>query len=236
MERIISEGIIYKLTKYTDNSAIASGYSYDFGKLKLFIPKAYTNKGGIQAMIPGEIDFLKKDTSDLNKFYSFRVNPEYTDYPANPKISLRLSLYFDIFDKFYDIDQKDSVIWTIIQKYKTLDYSKINIFGIYALLKNSGHMFNFHTCSSCGSNITDKAMLYMGQYLCSNCFVDNGYKTGAYINTVLRSLSKKQLYQNLKVSLYDELSILDLFIYHIESIIEKELKSYKLFKELITTI
>ena len=41
MERILSEGIIYKISKYADNSAIASAYTFDYGKIKLFIPKAY---------------------------------------------------------------------------------------------------------------------------------------------------------------------------------------------------
>ncbi len=236
MERVISDGIIYKITKYTDNSAIASAYSYDYGKLKLFIPKAYTNKGGIQSFIPGEIDFLKKDTSDLNKFYSFKVDSEYTDYPSIPAISLRLSLYFDIFDKFYGIGQEDFVVWNIVKKYKTSDYSKVNLFGIYALLKNSGHMFNYSTCASCGNSISGNGCLYMGQYFCDKCKNDNGFNTKEYTNTILRAFSQKELFKNLKISLYDELAVLDLFAYHIENLLEKELKSYKLFKELIKTL
>ncbi len=236
MERVITEGIIYKITKYADSSAIASAYSYDYGKLKLFIPKAYSKKSGIQILIPGELDFLKKDTSDLNKFYSFKVDSEYTDYPSIPAISLRLSLYFDIFDKFYDIGQEDSVIWSIVKKYKTAEYSKVNLFGIYALLKNSGHIFNFSTCANCSNPITNNGCLFMGQYFCGNCIVKNGYKTEGYVNTILRAFSQKELYSKMKINLHDELSVLDLFAYHIESIIEKELKSYKLFKELITVL
>ena len=47
MERILSEGIIYKISKYADNSAIASAYTLDYGKIKLFMPKAYSSKGGV---------------------------------------------------------------------------------------------------------------------------------------------------------------------------------------------
>ena len=73
MERVLSEGIIYKISKYADNSAIASAYTYGYGRIKLFMPKAYSSKGGVQTFIPGEIDFLKKDTSELNKLSSLLV-------------------------------------------------------------------------------------------------------------------------------------------------------------------
>ena len=115
MERILSEGIIYKINKYADNSAIASAYTLDYGKIKLFIPKAYSSKGGVQTFIPGEIDFLKKDTSELNKFYNFHPYTSYMEYASTPAVSLRLSLYFDIFDKFYELEQADTVIWTILK-------------------------------------------------------------------------------------------------------------------------
>ena len=36
MERILSEGIIYKISKYADNSAIASAYTLDYGKINLW--------------------------------------------------------------------------------------------------------------------------------------------------------------------------------------------------------
>ena len=45
-----------------------------------------------------------------------------------------------------------------------------------------------------------------------------------------------ELYKNIKMNKYDELSVLDLFAYHIENVTGSFLKSYKLFKELIITI
>ena len=236
MERILSEGIIYKISKYADNSAIASAYTLDYGKIKLFMPKAYSSKGAVQAFIPGEIDFLKKDTSELNKFYNFRPDTAYMEYASTPAISLRLSLYFDIFDKFYELEQADTVIWTIIKKYKTSDYSKINLFSIYALLKNTGHMFNFNVCSSCGVKISEQGALNNGLYYCPKCAPENSFYTESYVNTILRAFSSQELYRNIKISKYDELSVLDLFAYHIENVTGSFLKSYKLFKELIITI
>ena len=218
MERILSEGIIYKISKYADNSAIASAYTLDYGKIKLFMPKAYSSKGGVQTFIPGEIDFLKKDTSELNKFYNFRPDTTYIEYAST------------------ELEQADTVIWTIIKKYKTSDYSKINLFSIYALLKNTGHMFNFNICSSCGAKIEEQGALNNGLYYCNKCAPENSFYTESYVNTILRAFSSQELYRNIKISKYDELSVLDLFAYHIEQITVSLLKSYKLFKELIITI
>lgn len=236
MERILSEGIIYKINKYLENSAIVSVYTLEYGKIKLFINNVYSNKGGIQALMPGEIDFLKKDTSELNKFYNFRPDPSYIDYATTPAIALRLSLYFDIFDKFYEIEQPDRVIWTILKKYKTSDYSKINVFGIYAILKNTGNMFSYNICSNCGNNIGENGALKHGLYYCDKCMPAESFSTGGYINTILRSFSNQELYKNMTINIYNELSVLDLFAYHIEYVTGNILKSYKLFKELIITI
>ena len=52
----------------------------------------------------------------------------------------------------------------------------------------------------------------------------------------MHAFSNQELYKNLKINIYDELAVLDLFIHHIENITDKEVKSYKLFKELILTI
>ena len=47
MERVLSEGIIYKISKYAVNSAIASAYTYLCGRIKLCMPKSYSSKGGV---------------------------------------------------------------------------------------------------------------------------------------------------------------------------------------------
>ena len=44
MERVLTDGIIYKISKYADNSAIASAYTLDYGKIKLFMPNRRNRK------------------------------------------------------------------------------------------------------------------------------------------------------------------------------------------------
>lgn len=239
MERIITDALIYKVNKYADSSAVASAYTYDYGKIRVFIPQAFSKKRGVYTLIPGEIDFLKKENSDLCKLYSFRPYTEYMDYASIPEISLRLSLFFDIYDKFYGIEQQDSVFWKIITSYKSLkEYSKINLFGIYAVLRNTGHMFEFKECGSCGKSLIDEEEIYLSNNICycSNCKVDNYFTINSYSFLILKAFEKKELYKNIKINRHNELAILDMFNSHIESITDNKLKSIRLFKEMILSL
>ena len=63
--------MFYKLLNFADSSAIGFAFTEEHGKLKFFINRAFTKKGSIYKIIPGEIDFLKKENTDLNKFYNW---------------------------------------------------------------------------------------------------------------------------------------------------------------------
>lgn len=236
MERVFIEGIIYKLIKYTDKSAIAVAYSYDYGKIKLFMPKAFTNKGGLVAFVPGEIDCLKKSNSDLNKLYAFRQFPEYMSYVENPFISLRLNLLFDIFDNLYETEQRENLLWTLLKKFKSVEPGKVLIFSIYAMLKNTGLMFDFEKCSLCGKGIEGEGALKGGDYFCESCSPEKAFKTGFDVNLILRSLAKSSLYKNININLFQETQTLDMFVNHIESSTGKKIKSYKTFKDLMRNL
>lgn len=236
MERVFIEGIIYKLIKYTDKSAIALAYSYDYGKIKLFMPKAFTNKGGLVAFVPGEIDCLKKSNSDLNKLYAFRQFPEYMSYVENPFISLRLNLLFDIFDNLYETEQRENLLWTLVKKFKSAEPGKVLLFSIYAMLKNTGLMFDFEQCSLCGKDIADEGALKDGLYFCETCVPEKAVKTGFDVNLILRSLAKNALYKNININLMQETQTLDMFVSHIQSSSGKKIKSYKAFKDLIINL
>lgn len=239
MERIITDAVIYKVNKYADNSAVASAYTSDYGKIRVFIPQAFSKKRGVYTLVPGEIDFLKKESSDLSKLYSFRPYTEYMDYTSNPEVSLRLSLFFDIYDKFYGIEQQDSVLWKIITGYNTSkEFSKVNIFGIYAVLRNTGHMFEYKECGSCGKSLTDENEIFLSNSICycSNCRQDKYLTIDNYSFFILKALEKKDLYKNIKINKYNEVALLDIFGSHIESITDSRLKSIRLFKEMILSL
>ncbi len=236
MERKFTESIIYRVIKYSDNSAIAFSFSKEYGKLKLFIPKAYSKKNGILSFVPGEIDFLKKDNSDLNKLYSFRPNPNYKYFIEEPIIYLRLTLIFDVFDNLYDVSQKEDILWNMILRLRQDNVYNATIFIIYTLLKKSGYMFEFYHCQNCGCEINGNATLIDGFTYCKTC-KNSGY---IKINTddllILKALNNTDLYKKLKITLRKELSILEIFIKHIEVSTGKGLKSFSTFKSLVSSL
>lgn len=236
MERVFIEGIIYKIVKYTDRSAIAAAYSYDYGKIKLFIPKAFSGKNGILAFVPGEIDCLKKTNSDLNKLYAFRQFPEYMNYVEDPHISLRLSLFFDVFDNLYETEQRENLLWTLLKKFKSADPGKVLIFSIYAMLKNTGQMFGNSACCRCGKEPEDSAFLSGGYYFCENCAPEGAFEASFDANLILRSLGKNPLYKNININKAQEMKTLEVLIRHTETITGKKIKSYPTFKEMMCSL
>lgn len=234
MERIFAPAIIYRLIKYADQSAIALAFTPDYGKLKLFMPKAFNKKGGIMAFVPGEIDFLKKDNSDLNKLYGFRHDPSYMCYVEDPAISLRLNLLFDIIDNLYEVEQKEPVLWTLLLKFTSEPPPKVLIYTIYAMLKNTGLMFDSERCSECGNAIEDSGVLLHGQYFCEKCGKTDGITVNSTTNLILRALSRKELYKNIKITRAGEFGALDLFVKHIQSSTGKKLKSYQSFSDMVS--
>ena len=236
MERLFASAIIYKLIKYTDNSAVAFVFTKDFGKLKLFMPKAYTKKNGIMKFVPGEIDFLKKDNSDLNKLYGFRHDPAFVHFVEEPAVYLRLNLIFDIFDSIYETEQKEPILWTLITRFRKENAVPALIYTFYAMLKNSGLMFDCDSCSVCGGETRDGAALSAGIYYCRHCAPDAAKKIGSGEDLILRALSKPNLYKNIKISAVQELGVLDILINHTETTSGKKLKSYGTFRELISSL
>jgi DNA repair protein RecO (recombination protein O) len=106
--RTHSKGIFYKLLNFSDNSAVGYAFTEEYGKLKFFIDKAFTKRGSVYKLIPGEIDFLKKENTDLNKFYSFKEDLTYYYFFEYLPLYLRLYLIFEVIDMLYNIEEKDS--------------------------------------------------------------------------------------------------------------------------------
>ena len=236
MERIFTSGVIYRVIKYTDNSAIALGYTKEFGKLKLFMPKAYTKKSGLLTIVPGEIDFLKKDNSDLYKLYDFKPNSSFLNFVEDPALSLRFSLIYDLFDNLYDVGQPEPVLWTMLTRFTRENASSALIFTLYALLKNSGNMFSNDFCSLCGKAAQDESSVLNGDYFCGDCTPQGAIRIGCDENLVLRAVKKPNLYKNLKISLHLELAVCEILLKHAEAAIGKKIKSFQTFKTLLLSL
>jgi DNA repair protein RecO (recombination protein O) len=233
MSREKTEAIIYKLVRYSDSSAIAFAFTKDFGRLKMFVPKAYTKKGGVMCMMPGMLDFGKKPT-DLSKFYSLEHDAAYYHYLNNHEIVMRLHLVFEILDGLYEPELPDVKLFELLLKYDNENFRKITPYIIYFILKRSGVMFDLSRCHSCGTE--EEVFCVSGNGLtCGVCSEQAGIdsfcdKESAYI---VKSMGNSALYRNVTVNRKQELQILKALGEYCGNVMEKPLKSIKTVLDII---
>ncbi|TCK60695.1 DNA repair protein RecO [Seleniivibrio woodruffii] len=233
MSREKSQAILYRMVKYSDSSAIAMAFSRDFGKLKLFIPKAYTKKGGVMTFIPGNLDFGKKD-SDLSRYYSFEPDTAFYKYLNSHEIVLRLHLLFEIYDGLYQADMPDDRLYELMLKIDDENYRKITPYIIYFMLRRAGLMYDTENCANCSSD-EDIFTVASGGMYCPHCtqeldldsFCD---RESAYI---IRCFGNAPLYKALTINRKQEIQILTALGAYASTIFERPLKSLKTILDII---
>lgn len=228
MKRVISQGIIYKLIKYSDASAIALCFFKEFGKLKLFIPKAYSKKRGITKFIPGEIDFQKKDESELNKFYSIQYDTTKYFFTEVPDVFIRLNILFNIFDIFYPIEEKDEKLYKYFTSINLTNFRRSTIYIINYIMLKQGIAKNFDRCENCNESIRE-VYLSNGSFLCKNCKSSND----AYLkdNKILNVVFQKD-FKNVLISKDEELNILKFLVKYLEDVSSKRITSLDILWQL----
>jgi len=230
LKRVISEGIIYKLIKYSDDSAIAICFLRDFGKTKIFINKAFSKKRGVNKFFPAEIDFLRKDESDLHKLYGIKYDTSKGYFLENPQIFLRLNIVFNIIDLLYHDDEPDEILYKYILNINEKNMTKWTVYTINYILKIQGLLKNYDVCGECGCSL-EEIVLVNGDFLCEKCSGKNSFLN----KTRTEILNKVFLpeYKSVKISKEDEIYIVKFLTKYVQTIIGKEIKGVDLLEELI---
>jgi DNA repair protein RecO (recombination protein O) len=225
--------MFYKLLNFADSSAIGFAFTEEFGKLKFFINKAFTKKGSIYKIIPGEIDFLKKENTDLNKFYSFKEDLTYYYFLEYMPLYLRLYLIFEIVDLLYNLEEKDNYLFKLLLHAKEENTYKFTIYTIFYMLKKAGIHFDSERCVSCSNDFGNEAYLTNHGLYCSNCGGSN------YIRLLdaeeLHFFKKLNEPITFKLSVIEEkweMHILEIMIEYIELYTSKKIKSFDSLKVL----
>lgn len=228
MRRVKSNGIFYKLINFSDSSAIGYAITEDFGKLKFFINHAFTKKGSLYKIIPGEIDFLKKETSDLNKFYTFKENLKYFYFLESAEIYFRLYLIFEIFDILFNLEEKDAYFFKLLTHVKDENISKFSVYTINYMLKKSGYFLSTLQCPLCHIEYKNKACLTSTGLCCENCARNTIILMYIEKNQmkILTTLTDSSVFKNLKIEIDEEMQVLNIFVTYINSISGKKLKSF----------
>ncbi len=235
MKRISCSGVIYKYTVYSDSSCIASVFTKEYGKLKMFMPKAFSKRSGIVKFVPSTLDILRKENSDLFKLYSYSPDAKYISFLEVSDISIRLNLIFDIIDSLLPLDESYEYLYKLILNINQENVHKAIIYIIYIVLKVSGSLPSFYTCRVCHNDIEALSYYLEGDIICDKCV--GGKKLpipiSNEINPILKALSCNSSYKNMSISKTQENNILQLFVEHVEVVTSKKLKSFKSFRELL---
>jgi recombinational DNA repair protein (RecF pathway) len=227
--------IIYRISPYSDNSAIASAVTPNHGKIKLFIKNVYGKKNAPVCLIPGSLSFsLKSGASALHRFRAFSHSPDYYLYIKNADISMRLALCFDFFDQLFYQGESSYSFWQLILKFSAENFREISLYTIYRLLKDAGFWF-YHPCA-CGK-MEGALALRKGEILCQSCSAlphTGDIIIDSELLPRLPLFGDSAAYRSAKFSPSEETAFLKLFGVYLDSVLEKKdaVKSIKVFSEM----
>jgi DNA repair protein RecO len=232
MSRQSSDAIIYKLHRYSDSSAVAKAFTLDHGRIKLFIPKAFSKKGGILTCFPCNIDFHMKENSDLCKFYTFTPKPQYYHFINSHEIVIRLHYLFEIFDGLYEEREKDSYLMRLIMKIDDENFRKAVSFTVRHMFERNGVLPDFSNCTSCGETENHDGYIVGGEFFCRKCRSAGINVTNA-VYTFMQCAQDNALMKTHEVSRENEIEIIKFFSFYYKSLYAKELKSTQTLLSLI---
>jgi DNA repair protein RecO (recombination protein O) len=227
MMRTQSKGMFYKLLNFADSSAIGLAFTEEYGKLKFFINKAFTKKGSIYKIIPGEIDFLKKDNTDLNKFYSFKEDLTYYYFLEYIPLYLRLYLIFEIIDTLYDLEERDSYLFKLLLHAKESNMQKFSVYTVFYMLRKNGINFSTDICDNCAHIFKEEAYLTTSGLYCNNC-ISSGYIKILNMEDLylFKTINDPDAFRSFNIDEAIELHMLEIIVGYIEEYTNKKIKSF----------
>jgi DNA repair protein RecO (recombination protein O) len=232
MSRHLTDAIIYKLHRYSDSSAVARAFTADFGKIKLFVPKAFSKKGGLLTCFPGVLDFQMKESSDLFRFYAFTQKPEFHRFINSHEIMIRLHFIFEVMDALYEEREKDGYLMRLIMKIDDANFRKATAFTVRHMFEKNGVLPDFSVCTNCGAEECTDGFVPGGEFFCSNCR-GAGVRAGGTVMLFMKSALSSEMMKNLIVNRENETEIISFFADFYKSLYGKELKSIATLKMLI---
>lgn len=232
MSRQSSDAIIYKLHRYSDSSAVAKAFTAEHGRIKLFVPKAFSKKGGLLTCFPGVLDFQMKESSDLCRFYSFSQKPEFYHFINSHELVIRLHFIFEILDGLYEEREKDLYLMRLITKIDDTNFRKAASFTVRHMFERNGVLPDFSACASCGETEAAEGYIAGGEFFCGKCRTAGIVVTGA-VYLFMKCALNSMMMKNINVSRENETEIIKFFSLFYKSLYGKELKSAQTLLSLI---
>lgn len=218
-----TRGIIYQIVKYSEKSAICFAFTEDRGKLKFFVSNAFGKSKTILKLIPAELTFIYKHSTDLHNLLSLEYLTDYLFFQENPDLFLRLNLLFEILDTVLHDDRGSQQLWRYIVRLNNDNYKKGVLFIIYQLLLTSDLLYE-KGCVVCGNMEEDKL-------ICSNCYPISDDKNAEVLLDFFSYVRIKDAYRGFQLK--DDSIIINFFVKVVEQSSGKTIKSYDFLRKLL---
>lgn len=232
MRTVTSPGIIYRMINYSDKSAIAFSFMRDYGKVKLFMNKVYSKKGGVLKFIPGDINFHKKSETDLHKYYGFQQHVSHYHFLDVPDIYLRVHLLFEIYDALNGTEQPDPFFWKLLMKFNEENVHKAMVYMVYHLINSAGLMFDPFHCIGCGAEFSEGQLGKDGLY-CNLCCGSKTTVVDEFQTKILKILTDTAAYKTIDITRGLEMSLLGIFVQFLEWSNSTKIKGLDILETLV---
>ncbi|MCX8083345.1 MAG: DNA repair protein RecO [Calditerrivibrio sp.] len=185
-----TRGIIYRIVKYSEKSAICHVFTEDKGKIKIFIPNAYGRHRTLQKLYPSEIGYVYKETTDLHRFLEIEYLHKYSFFHECVPLYFRLNLFFEIVDHLLPYDYVLEELWRYLMGLNTKNYKKGIFFMIMFIMDKAG-LIRHGECCLCGLSVYEGC-------ICKKCVGPSDRS----LTTILSLYYKKDL---LKQAVFDDI-------------------------------
>lgn len=182
-------------------------------------------------MLPGDLDFLKKSSSDLNKFYAFYQNIGMSHFLESSPVYFRMNIIFEIFDAFYGLDIPDERLWRLLMNVTPLNIYKSSIYISDYILGESGFRDSFIFCAECDTHMKE-GFMKDGRIYCTKCASGTGFYVDGQLMEIFEALNERNMYRKFFVTRDMEMNYWNFFQKYFYEVTGKELKTFNTLKHI----
>lgn len=209
-----SRGLVYKIIKYSDKSAICFAFLESVGKIRFFLPNAFGKNKTILKFMPAEFTYVSKINTDLHKLLSVEYLTDYLFFHDDPELYMRLNFLFEIIDIVVQGDSFAKLIWSYIMRINRSNYIKAISYIVYDLFLKFDILFDYG-CSVCGDQNLET--------ICNNCLKKLNLDNVEYVMEFINAAKNKADYRNFPMA--DDSNILTFFEKIVDIYFGRKIKS-----------
>ncbi|MCA1932315.1 MAG: recombination protein O N-terminal domain-containing protein [Calditerrivibrio sp.] len=185
-----SRGLVYKIIKYSDKSAICFAFTENVGKIRFFLSDAFGKNRTVLKFMPAEFSYINKINTDLHKLLSVEYFTDYIFFHDEPELYMRLNFLFEIIDLVVQGDSFAKLIWSYVMRINRNNYIKAISYIVYDIFLKFDLLFDCG-CSICGDESSET--------ICNSCLKKLDLDHIQYVKEFIRAAKNRSDYRNFSI-------------------------------------